>query len=174
MVFVAHDTSGHGLTPILKQILINADKNSCKYPTQQRHSEILKKFATTLFIYCDPLSYEFIHQNMSQALPSLRSVQRIIHFQYKTMHEGTFQSDDLFKHITDHKAPRMVSIGEDATRVIGRVDYDSETDRCVGFVLPLDDHGLPLVDSYLAISFAAIEKIFSSATIGKYVYIYMA
>ena len=77
-------------------------------------------------------------------------------------------------HITDHKAPRMVSIGEDATRVIGRVDYDSETDRCVGFVLPLDDHGLPLVDSFLATSFAAIEKMFSSVTIAKYTYIYMA
>ena len=65
---------------------------------------------------------------MSQALPSLRSVQRIILFQYKTMYKGTYRFDDLSKHITDHKAPRMVSIGEDATRVIGRVDYDSETD----------------------------------------------
>ena len=83
------------------------------------------------------------------------------------MDEGTFRFDDLFKHISDHNAPRIVSIGEDATRVIGRVDYDSETNRCVGFVLPLDDHGLPLVDSFLATSFAAIEKMFSSATVAK-------
>ena len=41
-------------------------------------------------------------------------------------------------------------------------------------MLPLDDHGLPLVDSFLATSFAAIEKMFSSATIAKYAYIYMA
>ena len=90
------------------------------------------------------------------------------------MDEGTFRFDDLSKHITDHNAPKIVSIGEDATRVIGRVDYDSETNRCVGFVLPLDDHGLPLVDSFLVTSFAAIEKSFSSATIAKYAYIYMA
>lgn len=84
------NTGSHGLTPILRQILINAEKNVCRYPTQRRHSEILKKFATALFIYCGPLSYEFIHQNMQQALPSLRSVQRIIHSQYKIMDEGTF------------------------------------------------------------------------------------
>ena len=57
------DTGGHGLTPILRQVLINAEQNVCKHPTQRRHTEILKKFATALFIYCGPLSYEFIHQN---------------------------------------------------------------------------------------------------------------
>ena len=129
------DTGGHGLTPILRQILINAEKNVCKYPTQRRHTEILKKFATALFIYCGPLLYEFIHQNMCQVLPSLQSVQRLIHSQYKIMDEGTFRFDDLSKHITDHNAPKIVSIGEDATRVIGRVDYDSETNRLFRYVV---------------------------------------
>ena len=55
-----------------------------------------------------------------------------------------------------HKAPKVVSISEDATRVISRVDYDSETDHCVGFVLPTDQHGLPLLDSFVALSFSAI------------------
>jgi len=165
---------GHGLTPILKQMLINAEKNVYKYPTQRRHSELLKKFATALFIYSGPLCYDFLHQNMPQALPSLRSVQNIIHSQYKVMHEGTFRFSDLAKHIANHNAPKIVSIGEDATRVIGRVDYDSETDRCVGFVLPVDDRGLPLVDSFLATSFSAIENMFGSATIAKYAYVYMA
>ena len=165
---------GHGLTPIMKQMLLNAEKNAYKYPTQRRHSELLKKFATALFIYSGPLSYEFIHQNIPQALPSLRSVQKVIHSQYKIMDEGRFRFDDLAKHIADHNAPNIVSIGEDATRVIGRVDYDSETNRCVGFVLPVDDCGLPLVDSFLATSFSAIENMFSSVTIAKYAYIYMA
>jgi len=40
------------------------------------------------------------------------------------------------------------SVGEDTTRVIGRVDYDSETDRCVDFVVPVN--GLPISDSFLA------------------------
>jgi len=41
---------GHGLAPILKQTLLNAEKNDYKYPNQHRHSEIFKKFATVLFI----------------------------------------------------------------------------------------------------------------------------
>jgi len=32
-----------------------------------------------------------------------------------------------------------VTISEDATRVISRVEYDQETIRMVGFVLPFDD-----------------------------------
>jgi len=166
--------SGHGLTPILKQMLLNTEKNACKYPTQRRHSELLKKFATALFIYSGPLCYEFIHQNMPHALPSLRSVQKIIHSQYKTMDEGRFRFNDLAEHINDHSAPKVVSIGEDATRVIGRVDYDSETDRCVGFVLPVDDFGLPLFDSFLATSFSAIDSMFKNESIAKYAYVYMA
>lgn len=58
-----------------------------------------------------------------------------------------------------------MSISEDATRVIGRVDYDTETDRCVGFVLPVDQHGLPLIDSFTATSFSAIESMFKKCNL---------
>ena len=82
-----------------------------------------------------------------------------------------FRFNDLAKHIKNHNVPKVVSIEEDATR---RVDYDSETDRCVGFVFPVDDRGLPLDDSFLATSFSVIETMFNSATIAKYAYNYMA
>jgi len=40
-----------------------------------------------------------------------------------------------------------------------RVDYDPETDCCVGFVLPVDENGLPINDSFQATSFSVIESI---------------
>ena len=43
----------------------------------------------------------------------------------------------------------MITVGEDATCVITKVDYDNETNRLVGFVLPCDDNGLPRSDSFL-------------------------
>ena len=43
-----------------------------------------------------------------------------------------------------------MSISEDATP---RIDYDSESDRLIGFVLPCNDEGLPLADSFLATTF---------------------
>ena len=61
-------------------------------------------------------------------------------------------------------AQRVASVGEDATRIIGRVDNDIATNRCVGVVLPLDDHSLPLVDSFLATSFTAIEQLLDMHT----------
>jgi len=75
-------------------------------------------------------------------------VQSVIHSEYKTIHEGVLRFDELRQHLDQYNAPLLVSIGEDATRVIGRVDYDGETDRCVGFVLPSNKNGLPIADSF--------------------------
>ena len=107
-------------------------------------------------------------------MPSLRTVQRIVHSEYKTINEGQFRFNELAEYIDLHNAPRLISVGEDATRVISRVEYDHETDRCVGFVLPLNDSGLPEVDSFLAVSFEAIEIMFSKHKMANYAYVYMA
>ena len=66
------------LTPNLKQVLATAEANAHKLPKQRRHTEIMKKFSTALLIYAGPLAYEFLHQNMPEALPSLRTVQTIV------------------------------------------------------------------------------------------------
>lgn len=56
----------------------------------------------------------------------------------------------------------VVSVGEDATRVISRIEYDSESDKLVGFVLPCDEDGLPICDSFMA-----------TASLAKYAFVYM-
>ena len=72
---------------------------------------------------------------MPQSLPSLRTVQRIVHNEYEVMHEGEFRFDQLLNHINSYKCARVIVIGEDATRLVARVDNDPETNRLVGFVL---------------------------------------
>ena len=111
---------------------------------------------------------------MPQALPSIRTVQSVIHSEYKTISEGSFRFDELREHLNQYNAPLFVSIAEDVTRIVGRVEYDSETNRCVGFVLPLDENGLPKEDSFLATSFSGIESMFLNNTVAKYAYVYMA
>ena len=162
------------LTPVLQRILENATENSTKLPTQRRHPMILKKFAVSLFIYAGPLAYEFIHSNMPEALPSLSLVKRIVHNEYQTIGEGDFRFDCLLDYLVRNNVSKLISIGEDATRVISRVEYDSETNRCVGFVLPLDKNGLPMNDEFLALSFESMEKMFKTSDIAKYAYVYMA
>ena len=68
----------------------------------------------------------------------------------------------------------MVSIGEDATRVISRIDYDNETNCLVGFVLPCDEKAIPLSTSFKAESFEAMQAIFQSGEFAKYAFVYMA
>ena len=95
------------------------------------------------------MAYDLIHRNMPTALPSLRTVQREVHNEYQTISEGYFQFDGLEKFLTQHCiSHKVISISEGATRIITRIDYDSESDRLVGFVLPCNDKGLPLVDAF--------------------------
>ena len=54
------------------------------------------------------------------------------------------------------------------------MEYDNETNRLVGFVLPCDDKGLPIVDTFIALSFESIEESFKVANVAKYAFVYMA
>lgn len=166
-------TKEFSFTPVLKSIISNAEKNATQFPKRRRYPEILKKFCTSLLIYSGPLAYEFMQQNLPQALPCIRTVQEVVHSEYKTISEGDFRFDDLLQHIKQHKAPMEVSVAEDATRVIARVEYDHETDRCVGFVLPMTEKGVPIAESFRAVSFSCIESMFSDNEISRYAYVYM-
>ena len=172
---MAQDGSGSvsSFAPVLKEMLENAKINTARNPNNHRHSDVMKKFSAALFIYAGPLTYEFIEHNLSKSMPSLCTVQRHIRAEYKTIHEGVFRFDELSDHISQFQASKSIAISEDTTRIISR-DYDVETDRCVGFVLPVSACGLPLVDSFLAASFTAIENMFKTATLAKYAYVYMA
>ena len=110
---------------------------------------------------------------MPECLPSLRTVQSLVYSTYAYHMEGVFQFKGLEEHLNLYKA-KKISISEDATRLIGRVDYDKETDKLVGFVLPSNDEGVPLSNSFIAVSFDFVKEAFSTAEIGKYVLVYMA
>lgn len=69
-----------------------------------------------------------MHENMPHALPSLRTVQKIIHSDYGPISEGEFRFDEPVVHLNNFGADKVVAIAEDATRVIARADYDDESD----------------------------------------------
>ena len=167
-----HSTEQNNYTPILQSLLTNAQNNCGKVAKQRRHTEVIKKFASLLFIYCGSMAYEFLQNNVPEALPSLRSVQHTFHSTYTTIKEGDFRFDALVDHLKSYKAPFIVSISEDATRVIKKVEYDISTNRCVGFVLPNGQDGLPKGDSFIGDSFADIEIYFKTADISNYAYLY--
>lgn len=54
----------------------------------------------------------------------------------------------------------LVWISEDATRITGRVQYDSLSNELIGFVLPLSSNGMPVRGIYKARSAREIEEHF--------------
>ena len=159
---------------ILQKMLKTAQDNISKFSNQRRHESLIVKFAISLFLYSGPMAYNLLYSNMPNALPSLRTVQRKVNAEYKIIKEGSFRFDELQQHLQTYNCPPYVTIGEDATRLVAMVDYDKNTDCLVGFVLPVDDNGLPIQSSYLATSFSAIETYFKTATIAKHAFLYMA
>ena len=107
-------------------------------------------------------------------MSSLRTVQRTVFDNYKHLHEGQFCIDDLLRHLEFYNAPKVVSIGEDATRVIAWIEYDNETNRLVGFVLPCDSDGLPQCNTFTEDCLQSIENPFRMGTLAKYAFVYMA
>ena len=111
-----------GVSPLLQRLYANAVNSASRMPQQRRHETVLKKFLTSLFIYAGPMTYDFVHRNMPDAIPSLRTLQRIVHNEYVPVREGEFRFDNLLTHLTAYKAPMAITIGEDATQVIARVE----------------------------------------------------
>ena len=80
---------------------------------------------------------------------------------YSDLVEGQFRFSKLSDHLDAHKCPQIISISEDATRIIRHIDYDENSNKLVGFVLPVDGNHLPLTDSFFATSFEVIEETFA-------------
>ena len=128
------------VTPILKNSMENATRYAGKQKTQRRHRG-LKKFATLLYINAGFMAYQFIQGNIPEALPSLRTVQDIVHSHYEPFFEGQFYFDELWHYLENHHAPLVVTISEDATRIISSVEYDSHSNCCISFVFPIKQNG---------------------------------
>ena len=73
------------------------------------------------------MTYDFVHRNMPDAIPSLRTVQIIVHNEYVLVREGEFWFDNLLTHLNAYKPLMAITIGEDAMRVIARMEYEQET-----------------------------------------------
>lgn len=88
--------------------------------------------------------------------------------------KDAYRFDELLTHLNAFKCEKVVALGEDATRVIKKVQYDPNTNKLVGFVLPCEESGLPLCDSFMATTFESMENHFCDESIANYAFAYMA
>ncbi|KAJ8665460.1 hypothetical protein QAD02_007122 [Eretmocerus hayati] len=83
-------------------------------------------------------------------------------------------AEQLSRFLNDNGLPREVVLSEDATRVTGKLEYDTRTDECVGRALPFDDNSMPIPGSFPCATVSQIENHFKHQDTSKLLYVYMA
>ena len=161
-------------TELFKKLIDNAQNNCSLVPKARRHNEIVKSYSLSLLVMIGPSAYKLIHANMPEAFPSLSTVEREASKRYHPLKEGEFLFDKLAAHLDAYQAPRVISISEDATRVVSRVEYDGSSDRIVGFVLPLSNDSLPQQNRFTATTFEDVDEMFKRSKKATSAYIYVA
>lgn len=141
------DTRTHYL---LNKLIEAADRNSMREKGGFRYDSEIKKYASHLRLICGPLAYQTIQHNLQYSLPSLTSTNRYVNAANSRVYEGVLRCEELAIYLKQRNLDPVVSLSVDATRVEGKPQYDSKTNQIVGFVLPLDENGLPIPYSFSA------------------------
>lgn len=119
-------------------------------------------------------AYQTIHRNLKLAIPSLSSVDKYIRQAKDTLVEGQLRCRELLTYLEKRKLPLIVSLSEDATRIDGRPQYYSKSNEILGFVLPLNEHGMPKPHSFLARNADEMIHHFSVQDTAHFVNVVMA
>lgn len=82
---------------------------------------------------------------MNGIIPSISTISREINSNHCLLREGEFRFKELNDFLMQRNLPKVVWFSEDATGMTGRVEYSIHENCNVGFVLPLNDDGLPKV-----------------------------
>lgn len=160
----------------LKKLQSTADINLKREKGGFRFDDEIKMYATYLRMICGPIGYDTIQRNLEGALPSLVSTNRYIKASHCHILEGDFRGKELLKYLEDRDLPRAVCLSEDATRIVGRIQYDSRTNQIIGFTLPTDTQtGMPIISAYPARNAHDILEAFSTQnSISSFVNVFMA
>ncbi|XP_055705946.1 uncharacterized protein LOC129803424 [Phlebotomus papatasi] len=151
------------------QILLERD------PTSKiaKYEDDMKKFCTNLFLISGRGGYRTLAANLP--LPSTSTVYRTVYSEKQPPSEGKLRIEEFEDFLYKHKAPRLVWLSEDATRLTGKIEYCQTTNTIVGFVIPLSSStGLPHQLYFPATSLSAILNAFRKGIPAKQVNIIMA
>lgn len=162
-------------TSILLKLLSNAaiDNSKSSSKNANRYNESLKKFCVFLYFVGGRLLYETLQTNLTNAIPSISSLNRFISSKKENVVEGEFRFLQLKEFLIERNLPLCVWVSEDATRLVGKIEYDQISNKIVGFVLPFDN-GVANINAFLATSASAIGKYFQNNEKANYAYVIMA
>lgn len=161
---------------ILDKLISHAEKNNSRDKHGHRYDKDVMDIASYWRLVCGKLGYQSLQSNLQSVLPSISSTDRHISKSDAYVVEGALRVDELKQYLAQRQLPNIVALSEDATRITGRIQYDSRSNEIIGFVLPLDSiTGMPIPHSYKARNAEEILRHFSNANpIANYAYVVMA
>lgn len=146
----------------LKMLVEETEYNSKKKKNGYRFSREITSFAAFSKMTGGKLNFEFLHANLPMALPTDSTVNRFMVDIGPKVLEGVLRITELKKYLEDRHCALAVFISEDATRNVGKVCYNPATNQLIGFVLPLNNNGMPVTNSFPARSAKEIEDHFKN------------
>lgn len=130
---------------LLKKLILTADRNSNRNKHGYRYDRHEMLFASYIRMITGPLAYNTIQKNLEAALPSLSSTNRYIRKFNCHIIEGVLRCDELKVYLEERNLPLVVSLSEDGTRIVDRVQYCAVTNQLIGFVSPIhNETGMPI------------------------------
>lgn len=146
----------------LNLLLRTANDNSERTMQRYRFPNEIKSFCSYFRLLRGPLSYNVLQNNLNLALPSLPSVNRYLQQRNGSVTEGVLRCSELLFYLEERKLPKIISLSEDATRIVGRIQYDHRNNQLMGFVLPINEDGIPIPFAYQARNAIEIYSHFKS------------
>lgn len=158
----------------LQKLLTNALDNS-KHSNNKKNvfDDITKKIGIYLYYTAGRLAYETLYANLTNCLPSITTINRFLSETRIRIREGEFDFEGLASFLDKKRLPRVIWVSEDATRINGKIEYDSKSNEIVGFVLPLKN-GVPVRQTFVATTADKIKECFQNNTKSSYAYVIVA
>jgi len=119
------------LNALCQASLNNSKNNKSRY----RFTNQIKQFSVYLYFVDGRLLYETLQENLKNSLPTT-SLYKFISTKKDIISEGQYRIEQLKKYLTSRNLPLCVWISEDGTRITGKIEYDSLSNKIIGFVIP--------------------------------------
>jgi hypothetical protein len=144
----------------LKSFIDNIILNMTRSPNNYRFSEQVEQFALSLYILGGKMTYQFVRVNLSLALPSIQTLNKLMSSGDTKINERQFRFDSLKDYF--YRIDVEYGFGsEDCTGVIRKISYDQKTNSFIGIVTPLAN-GIPIAEHYQSNSFDELKSWFST------------
>lgn len=136
-------------------------RNFGKHHEAYRYNEEMRLYSAYIRLLSGKILYSTLKANAKFSIPSNSAVRRYIADYRVDATEGELRSKQLAEFIDKQNISTFVHLSEDATKISGRVQYDSRSNKIIGCVLRIDSQtGMPVMQGNEAISARSIENCF--------------